>query len=481
MTVLVTWLWQGLAIASITAAAVWSMPRLNAATRHVIWWLALAAVLAIPLAHGLIAFIPDPPSAPESTNSLAAARGLILPAVPDGVLNAAVAFWALTAAGGVLRLVRGYRTLWRLKHASSPFDRSRETQLRLWSAARAGRHRVAELRTTDGVTGACALGLGRPTILLSRAVVDALDDQSLDEIVMHEQAHLDRYDDWSQLVLAALRSLAGLHPAVRFLARCVEVDLEAACDDRVVSQTGAPRRYASSLLTVAALSNPLSKRLELAAGVPAATATASTLRSRIGFLLDSPRDRSPRLARATSLATATALTFALIGSTQAHPLVTFVESVVVMNPAGTVVPAIVKRAPVPALLANPDAAADATTPAPRRTPEAPTRPTGVDLLPEGELHRSANTSANQPDEPVTRVDSRALEAEAHALALGMVVPPPQPTAVSSPAPWEALATSATSAAGDVARSAAATGARVQSGGMAISRFFTRVSKAASAF
>ncbi len=45
----------GTGIAWITAAAVRAMPRLNAATRHAIWWLALAAVLAIPVAHGLAA------------------------------------------------------------------------------------------------------------------------------------------------------------------------------------------------------------------------------------------------------------------------------------------------------------------------------------------------------------------------------------------------------------------------------------------
>ena len=125
---------------------------------------------------------------------------------------------------------------------------------RCGSRLAAGRHRAAELRTADCVTGACALGLGRPVILISRAVADALSDESLDEIVMHEQAHLDRYDDWSQLLLAVVGSLVGLHPAVRFLARRLDVDREAACDDRVVSCTGATRRYASALLAVAAAS-----------------------------------------------------------------------------------------------------------------------------------------------------------------------------------------------------------------------------------
>ena len=149
MTLIVTWLWQGLAIAWITAAAVRAMPRLNAATRHAIWWLALAAVLAIPVAHGLAAIATGTPSAPDLTGALDAAGALMLPAIPDGVVACAVAIWAMTAAVGALRIARSCRALGRLKRASSPFDRSREARLPLWVAARDGGHRAAELRTSD--------------------------------------------------------------------------------------------------------------------------------------------------------------------------------------------------------------------------------------------------------------------------------------------------------------------------------------------
>src|SRR4029450_7662529 len=110
MTLIVTWLWQGLAIAWFTAAAVRAMPRLNAATRHVVWWLALAAVVALPVAHTpsaitnwalaprLAAIPPWTPSAPDLTGSLDAAGALMLPAFPDGVMAGAAAFWAMTAA-----------------------------------------------------------------------------------------------------------------------------------------------------------------------------------------------------------------------------------------------------------------------------------------------------------------------------------------------------------------------------------------------
>jgi beta-lactamase regulating signal transducer with metallopeptidase domain len=289
----------------------------------------------------------------------------MLPASPDGVVAGAAALWAITAAVGMLRIARSCRTLGRLKRASSPFDRSREARMPLWVVARDGGHRAAELRTSDGMTEACALGLGRPVILVSRSVADALSDESLDEIVMHEQAHLDRYDDWSQLLQAVVGSLAGLHPAVRFLARRLDVDREAACDDRVVSRTGATRRYASSLLTVAAASNPEASGVEFAAGVPTATTTASALRVRVGRLLDAKRDRGARLARATSLVSVTALALAVVMSTQA-PVVIFLKSAAVNAPAAA--PAIdVRPAPEPAPRTNVNAAAGELKRPPRRS------------------------------------------------------------------------------------------------------------------
>jgi hypothetical protein len=74
MTLIVSWLWQGVAVAWITAAAVRAMPRLNAATRHVIWWLALGAVLAIPAAQGVATIAPGTQPAPGLAGSMPPAR-----------------------------------------------------------------------------------------------------------------------------------------------------------------------------------------------------------------------------------------------------------------------------------------------------------------------------------------------------------------------------------------------------------------------
>ena len=477
MTLIVTWLWQGLAIAWITAAAVRAMPRLNAATRHAIWWLALAAVLAIPVAHGLAAIATGTPSAPDLT-PLDAAGALMLPAIPDGVVACAVAIWAMTAAVGAWRVARSCRALWRLKRASSPFDPSREARLPLWVAAREGGHRAADLRTSDGMTGACALGLGRPVILVSRSVIDAVNDESLDEIVMHEQAHLDRYDDWSQLLQAVIGSLAGLHPAVRFLARRMEVDREAACDDRVVSRTGATRRYAASLLAAAAATSPKACGATSAAGVPTATTTASALRVRVGRLLDPRRDRGARLASATSFVSVTALALAVVMSTQLAPAVMFLGAGAVHAPAAAVPAIDVRRAPAPRTTVNATAGGPKS---PHRhmshagDASETVRPAGSGRSP----IRGHARHAGRPSDGATRQPRHGGHQRARGRSTVALAPPADIASAATPvaAPWDAVSASTMSAASDAARAAVATAAHARSAGVSIGRFLTRAGNA----
>jgi beta-lactamase regulating signal transducer with metallopeptidase domain len=478
MTLIVSWLWQGVAVAWMTAAAVRAMPRLNAATRHAIWWLALGAVLAMPATQAIAIIAPGTQPAPDFGGALDAAGALTLPALPDRVAAVAAALWAMTAATGLLRIVRSCRAIGQLKRASSPFDPAREARLPLW-ASRDGRHRSAELRTSDCMTGACALGLRRPVIVVSRSVADALDDQSLDEIVMHEQAHLDRFDDWSQLLQAVVCSIAGLHPAVRFLARRLEVDREAACDDRVVSRTGAARRYASSLLTVAAASNSEAGHVEFAAGVPAATTTASALRVRVSRLLDPGRDHDRRLAGATSLVSATALAFTVVMSTQVGPVVVFLEATGVHAPAAPAAPAIrIRSVSEPTARANVSAAAVAPERPPQRTIPKPERPAQSDL---SAVAAPPVASPTPEAIPTALLESRIMAVNGDA-SVPVSAPSIQPAAIAptqAGTPWEAVATSATSAAEDVTRAAVTTGTRARNAGVAISRFVTRASKASA--
>ena len=161
MTLLVTWLWQGLAIACITALALKATPRLNAATRHVIWWLALAAVLAIPVVH-FAAPQAETPSMPEVVKSASAgAVMLVLPALPGAVTTGLIAIWAFTLVFGLIRIARSCREVGRLKRTSLSFDVAREARLTMWVSARDSSRRRMGLRISERPGGRLRIGTWR--------------------------------------------------------------------------------------------------------------------------------------------------------------------------------------------------------------------------------------------------------------------------------------------------------------------------------
>ena len=301
MTLIVTWLWQGLAIACITALALKATPRLNAATRHVIWWLALAAVLAIPVVH-FAAPQAETPSMPEVMKSASVgAVMLVLPALPGAVTTGLIAFWAFTLVFGLIRIARSCHEVGRLKRTSVSFDAAREARLTMWVSARDSGRRQDGASNFRGAGGRLRIGTWRaadhPRLEI---MVEALSDDELDEIVMHEQAHLERRDDWLRLLQAIASSIAGLHPAMRFILRQIDADCEAACDDRVVARTGDARRYA---WTLAAAASAAVEGNELGL-TPAATGTAAALRRRvrpsasIPAVIGVPGSRGERVSRA---------------------------------------------------------------------------------------------------------------------------------------------------------------------------------------
>jgi beta-lactamase regulating signal transducer with metallopeptidase domain len=250
-----------------------------------------------------------------------------VPPPPDWLIAGGIAIWLAMAAVGIVRIALGVRRLASLKARSRPLAADRRARLAMWNAV-CGSPASPELRVSDDAPGASALGLGRPVILLSQAWVDALSDEDLDQIVMHERAHLARHDDWLRVLQAVIASVAGLHPAVRFVLHRIDIEREAACDDHVVSHTGAARRLAACLVNAAA------RRAATGAPepemIPAAVRSASTLRFRVHRLLDAGRDRSARLARTTSLATIGVLMAAVSVSGWIDPVVVFLEAPVSM-------------------------------------------------------------------------------------------------------------------------------------------------------
>ncbi|MEM9658465.1 MAG: M56 family metallopeptidase, partial [Planctomycetota bacterium] len=116
------------------------------------------------------------------------------------------------------------------------------------------------MRVTDRVTFAVCdsvvqpvlLGVVRPIILLPPAAVTGWSTEELEMVLVHELAHVRRWDNLVNLVQRVIESLLFFHPFVWLVSRQVRRDREECCDAIVVARTERPRAYAELLLTIAA-------------------------------------------------------------------------------------------------------------------------------------------------------------------------------------------------------------------------------------
>lgn len=179
--------------------------------------------------------------------------------------------------------------------------------------------------STLGVDAPLAVGGGlrRPSIVLSRWLVERLDARELEAVLAHELAHLARRDHLTFWLGHLLRDATIYLPSSWYALRVLEADAELAADALAVGVTRRPLAMASALGKVwqGAAGGPL--RL---AGLPGyAGASADVLEERLRRLLDGRPRRSGRwgqvLAGANVLSVGYLAPRLLAASASALPLV----------------------------------------------------------------------------------------------------------------------------------------------------------------
>lgn len=293
LAILLNGLWQGALIALVTALALRVFARANASTRYVVWALALCAVIVVPIATSLsrvyvektktsqtAAWTPsssyvhsttpshrtpysriEPPGTrglhrPASTgtpvNSPAPTSPLAKFHVAVPTLAAAIVFglWLIASLVVLIRLGVALFALERLKRDALPLAVDYRDSMPRWDAALKG-HRDVRLCVSDQIEVPVAIGLFDAMILLPSHLVHSLDPAEVDQISLHELAHLLRSDDWTNSLQRIASALLFFNPAVWYIARQMDIEREVACDDFVLQLTGAVRPYAFCLTKMA--------------------------------------------------------------------------------------------------------------------------------------------------------------------------------------------------------------------------------------
>jgi beta-lactamase regulating signal transducer with metallopeptidase domain len=385
----------GVAYSAVLAAFVALLIRVtgaSASTRHALWWLALAASAAIPLASvatslarvehhtivGTTFAVPangvrftvstapaatnveaPTPSPTGATDVSAAPRHLIdLALAYPHTGEALVALLSCVAIAGWIALGASFWSLRRLKHASEVLDDSVARRLRRFRhSARSGR--AVQLRVSSDVDVPVAVGFRTPAILLPTSLANADDTLAatgdLDQIVLHEYAHLERYDDWTNALQLVLVRAFWFNPFVAFFAARIALEREIASDDWVVARTGRAHRYATCLWKLVEAVKLPTRRVV----APGALFSPRQITVRIEQLLDSRRSALQRFSPfGASLTAMVAIALVVVAAVRAPAIAIDVAAA----PVSTTAP-IAPTRPPPPLRAVPHVA---LTPTPMR-------------------------------------------------------------------------------------------------------------------
>lgn len=131
-------------------------------------------------------------------------------------------------------------------------------------AARMGIKKPVHIWLSGIVTSPVTIGYIKPVILLPLAAINQLSTQQLEAVLLHELAHIRRYDYLINLIIRFIQTILYFNPFVKALVKTVEREREKSCDDMVIQFQYDPHGYASALLMLEK-NNHLPKPLAVAA------------------------------------------------------------------------------------------------------------------------------------------------------------------------------------------------------------------------
>lgn len=216
--------------------------RQSSGTRFAVWFATLVAIASLPFLSNLA----GPHGAGLST-------GINQPAImlPESWALYLFAAWALIATWYMARVVIGLWHVHTLRKSCVAIDAANLDACLLETVKRNEGRRVVTLCTSERVQVPTAIGLIEPAVVIPQWAIEELSVDELNQILLHELAHLRRWDDWTNLAQKIVKALFFFHPAVWWIETRVSLEREMACDDAVLAETARPRAYAECLTHLA--------------------------------------------------------------------------------------------------------------------------------------------------------------------------------------------------------------------------------------
>jgi GWxTD domain-containing protein len=342
--------WEGAAIAALLAATLYT----GARSSRLRYGLAVAALLAMPLAFGVTLAICAPAGSTATVVRFSrTARTLAIQQVPADSQPAdspdaaswLVPLWIAGVLVCYLRICAGWLGALRLRRrgvcAAPEAWQARVNQL----AERLRVSRPVVLLESCLADVPVVIGWFRPVILVPLDLLAGLPTGQVEAILIHELAHIRRYDYAVNLLQGFVEGLLFYHPAVWWISHVVRAERENCCDDMVVAHCADTRAYVAALAAL--------EQNRTITGEAVLAATGGNLMKRIHRLLEEP---SPTHRSRTHRSVAPAIAVGLLLIAAAGSMQAVSASLTMVN-AGR----IARIAVAPAAAAPSQSAADSRT------------------------------------------------------------------------------------------------------------------------
>lgn len=151
-----------------------------------------------------------------------------------------VLLWLFAIGIQICRLSLGFYVLQRMRVVkvtpANPFWEQRLNEL----AADLGIHNTVRLLESGIARIPMVLGYFKPLILVPVGLLNALDQDQVEAILLHELAHIRRKDGLMNLMQTLMETLLFFNPAVWWLSSLIRAERENSCDDVAVQYLKSP-------------------------------------------------------------------------------------------------------------------------------------------------------------------------------------------------------------------------------------------------
>lgn len=253
---------KGMFILLLAALADIIFRKANASLRHLIWIIALAALLFLPAVSPLIPrldipmlnFLPFQSGALNAggldADNLEAlgAQGALL-SVENVLLTLVIIYAAGVLAVFVWQLSGRVHAI-RIRKDAAVVDEPDITNLLADVRKDLRIQQHVELLVTNMVSAPFSIGLLKPAVILPKGS-HTWPRSILRSVLTHELAHIKRRDLFSRAIAQLACCLSWFNPLAWFGFRRLLIEQEIACDNYVLSSGSKPSEYAHNLLAVA--------------------------------------------------------------------------------------------------------------------------------------------------------------------------------------------------------------------------------------